>query len=514
MKAFSSGRRHFAQASALAAAGLYLGGAQAAQPRAQDSSGPAPTDAAPKKPRAPDAILELVDFCLATTYEKLPADIVAITKQQVLDTVGISLAGRSADGVRQLREFTETLGGKAESRIWGSGIAVPAHEAARVNGAMAHALDYDDTHEKSYVHPSVITIPAVLAIAEKTPGVTGRDIIVATALGTDLSCRLAMAAQPGVDPFKVGWHNTTVYGYISSALAAGKLLGLTRDQMIHAAGIAYHQTAGNAQAHVDGALTKRMGPGFACSAGVLAAQMAKAGVTGARDVLEGPIGLYPQYHRGHYDRTLLLDGLGTRFAAADLSFKPYPSCRGSHTAVDAALALSRKHQLSVDDIRRITIHNGPGEYKLLGNPVEAKRAPQTNVQAQFSNPWVVATILAKGQISLDDFTPDALANPRILALTGRTDTALDASLVTEGGGVGPTRLTVELADGRQLTETIRTAKGEPNQPLSAAEFEQKFRDCAQAAGLGPSRIASLMATIQNLEALSDAASLTAGMTPA
>ncbi|ANY18169.1 MmgE/PrpD family protein [Bordetella pseudohinzii] len=451
---------------------------------------------------------------MATTYESLPEAIAVIAKQQVLDTIGVALAGYAADGVRQLREFTAAMGGRPESRIWGSPVAVPAHEAARVNGAMAHALDYDDTHEKSYVHPSVITIPAVLAVAEKRPGVTGRDIIVATALGTDLSCRLAMAAQPGVDPFKVGWHNTTVYGYISSALAAGKLLGLSRQQMIDAAGIAYHQAAGNAQAHVDGALTKRMGPGFAGSAGVLAAQLAQSGVSGARQVLEGPIGLYRQYHGGDYDRSRLLDGLGSHFAAADLSFKPYPSCRGSHTAVDAALAIRGQQGFPVSEIAAITIQMGPGEYKLLGTPIEAKRRPRSNVQAQFSNPWIVATTLLDGRLSLADFSPAALDRPEVLALTAKTHTALDASLLAEGGGVGPTRLTVELRDGRRYIQTVRTAKGEPNQPLSVAEFEQKFSDCARSAGLAAGQAAALMSTILGLERLTDARALTRQMIPA
>lgn len=509
MKRLPGTRRQFAKSAILAAAGWSLGGVRAAP------AGPARDGAVPAGPAArADAIESLVDYCLATTYESLPPDIAAISKQQVLDTIGIALAGYAADGVRQLREFTVAMAGRPESRIWGAAAAVPAHEAARVNGAMAHALDYDDTHEKSYVHPSVITIPAVLAIAEKTPGVTGRDIIVATALGTDLSCRLAMAAQPGVDPFKVGWHNTTVYGYISSALAAGKLLGLTRQQMIDAAGIAYHQAAGNAQAHVDGALTKRMGPGFAGCAGVLAAQLAQAGVTGARHVLEGPIGLYRQYHGGNYDRGRLLDGLGVHFAAADLSFKPYPSCRGSHTAVDAALAIRRQQAFPASDIKAITIYMGPGEYKLLGTPLEAKRAPRSNVQAQFSNPWIVTTTLLDGRLSLADFSPAALDRPDVLALTARTHTVLDASLLAAGGGVGPTRLTVELRDGRRLTQTVYTAKGEPRQPLSTAEFEQKFFDCARSAGLAESQAAALQSAILGLERLADARELTKQMIPA
>lgn len=509
---FSDQRRHFHKVAALALTSLYVGNSVAAPTGTSGKEGEPVVSSSTPKPS--DAILDLVDYSLALSYENLPPEVIRITKQQVLDTIGVGLAGHNAEGVRQLRLFTEANGGKAEGLVWGTAVRVPAHEAARVNGAMAHALDYDDTHEKSYVHPSVITIPAVLAVAEKVSGLTGKDLIVAIVLGTDISCRLALAAQPGVNPFKVGWHNTTIYGYISSALAVGKLLGLDRDQLIYAAGIAYHQAAGNAQAHVDGALTKRMGPGYACSAGVLAAQMAQLGVTGARDVLEGPIGLYPQYHHGHYDRGALLQGLGAQFATSDLSFKPYPSCRGSHTAVDAALALVQKHHLQASDVKSLTIYNGPGEYKLLGDPLPEKRAPKSTVQAQFSNPWVVATTLVKGQVSLADFTPDALGQAEILALTQKIDTALDEGLVTQGGGVGPTRVTVQTQDGRTISETVLTAKGEPNQPLSAQEFEQKFKDCAGSAGLNSIQITSLMSTIQNLENLTDMNVLMRQMIPA
>ncbi|MFA7624368.1 MAG: MmgE/PrpD family protein, partial [Pusillimonas sp.] len=136
-----------------------------------------------------------------------------------------------------------------------------------------------------------------------------------------------------------------------------------------------------------------------------------------------------------------------------------------------------------------------------------KRAPKTNVQAQFSNPWVVATILNNGQITLEDFTPAALENKTILALTQKVNTALDDTMVTKGGGVGPTRVVVELKDGRQLTETALTAKGEPNQPLTPAEFEQKFKDCAASAGLNATQIASIIKDIEGLEHMTQASRL-------
>ena len=498
-------RRRFHKTAAITLASLYVGSGRAATTENTGKSGQSKVQ--PFSSDTNDAILDIADYTLSLSYKDLPAEVISITKQQLLDTIGVGLAGYNADGVRQLRIFTEANGGKEESLVWGGAVRVPAHEAARVNGAMAHALDYDDTHEKSYVHPSVITIPAVLAISEKLPNLTGQDLIVAIVLGTDISCRLAMAAQPGVNPFKVGWHNTTVYGYISSALAVGKLLGLNREQLINAAGIAYHQAAGNAQAHVDGALTKRMGPGYACSAGVLAAQMAQLGVTGAHDVLEGPIGLYPQYHRGHYERSVLLKDLGTQFATSDLSFKPYPSCRGSHTAVDAALALVQKHNIKANDIKSLTIYNGPGEFELLGDPLPSKRAPQNTVQAQFSNPWVVASTLINGQLSLADFTPEALEQAEVLPLTQKIETELDESLASKGGGVGATRVTVQMHEGHNITETVLTAKGEPNQPLTTYEFEQKFKDCASSVGLNPVQITSLMSTIQNLENLNEVKSL-------
>ncbi|MDX9874739.1 MAG: MmgE/PrpD family protein, partial [Spongiibacteraceae bacterium] len=294
MEKFTLRRRDFARSSAIALAALSVG--QGSRAFAGKTERQRSGRASGRPQGSTDAIEAIVDFCLALRYEDLPARVIEITRLQVLDTIGIALAGASAEGIPALRMFTAEMGGKAESHLWGTSLRVPAHAAVRLNGAAAHALDYDDTHERSYVHPAVITVPAVLALAEQTSGISGKEIIVATALGTDISCRLAMAGQPGVSPITIGWHNTTTYGYLSSALVAGRLLGLNRDQMIYAAGIAYHQAAGNAQAHIDGALTKRLGPGLAGSAGVLSAQLAQRGLTGARDVLEGPVGLYNQYH--------------------------------------------------------------------------------------------------------------------------------------------------------------------------------------------------------------------------
>jgi len=496
-------RRAFAQTSLMAAGALALSPALAS------------TAAAPAKPAvgigsgAPDAILTLVDYCLQTTYEKLPADVVAVTKNQIVDTLGIALAGAREPGALELREFAMEMGGKPEARIWGTDVRVPAQDAARVNATASHALDFDDTYERSVVHPAVITVPAAFATADLLGKVSGKDLITAIALGTDVACRLANSSQPGVDGFKLGWHNTSIYGYFASAIVAGKLMGLDRDQLVSALGIVLHQVAGNAQAHVDGALTKRMGPGFGSYAGVMAARLAQRGVRGAKGVLEGIRGFYHQYHNRNYSREILFEGLGTTYAAQGLSFKPWPSCRGSHTAADAALQLVNEHKLKATDVEAITIYNGPGEYPLLDTPIEKKRVPTTVVEAQFSNPWVVATALVDGKVGLEHFAPAAFKRADLLAVTQRVTAVEDAGLARPGGGPGGTRIEMRLKDGRTVSKTVSHAKGEPNNPMSRAEFQQKFMDCTAYAGMGAGQATSLLQQIERLDTLADAGALTA-----
>lgn len=460
-----------------------------------------------------DAIVDLAEYCLNTTYDDLPHEVALATKSQILDLIGVGLAGGSEPGARQLRELTVEMAGRPEARIWGTGVRVPAQDAARVNATMAHALDYDDDYEPGFIHTSVITVPAALAVAELAGNVTGTELITAVALGVDLSCRLARSAQPGVPAFEQGWHFTSLYGHFTTAFVAGKLLGLSRDELVAALGIAMHQAAGNSQAHVDGALTKRMGPGFASNAGIFAARLAQRGVTGATGVLEGKRGFYFQYHGGKYSRDILLDGLGTSFASTEVSIKPWPSCRGTHNAVDAALGLINRGDVRTEDIEAVSIFNGPAEYSLLGAPLEAKRHPTHTVEAQFSLPWVVAAALVDRRLGLEHFAAASLRRSELLALTERTTTAEDLSLARSGGGTGAARVELLLKDGRTVRSTVSSAKGEPSNPMSSDELKQKFLDCTARAAMTPERSHELLGMIERLETLPQLTALTALLGP-
>lgn len=458
--------------------------------------------------REDDAIVTLAEHCLQKSYAELPAEVSLATKRQILDLVGVGLAGGGEPGARQLRDFTIEMGGRPEALIWGTNVRAPAHDAARANATMAHALDYDDDHEDAFIHPSVITVPAAIAVAELVGGVSGRELITAVTLGTDLACRLARSARPGVPAFEQGWHNTSLYGYFASAFVAGRLLGLSRDQLVAALGIALHQAAGNSQAHVDGALTKRMGAGFASYAGVMAARLAQRGVTGATGVLEGLRGFYFQYHGGDYSRQILLEGLGESYASTAVSVKPWPSCRGSHPAVDAALRLAAQNDIEDADIAAVTVFCGPAEYSLLASPVAEKRHPVSTVDAQFSIPWVAAAALVDHRVGLEHFTPEALARAGLGAFTERISTAEDPDLARPGGGTGAARVEVRLHGGTTVATTVRLAKGEPSNPVSEGELEQKFVDCAARAGMGGGQALELRRVIGCLDALPHTGELT------
>lgn len=478
-----------------------------------DAHATAGAGAARAESPSPDAIEPLVDHVLSTRFEAIPASALAMTRQQLLDTVGVAIAARNESGVTELRALAREIGGRGESALWGSPLRVPSHEAARANAVMAHALEFDDTFERGFLHPSAVTFPAGFAVADQVGGVSGREFLAASTLAIDVACRISVASQPGVDGFAVGWHYTTLIGYLSSALIATRLMGLTRDQAINAVGIASHQAAGNAQSHLDGALTKRLGPGFASASGVLATRLAARGVTGPRRVLEGDRGFFRQYHGSNYSRELLLGELGVAYPAEETSFKPWPSCRGSHTSADAALQLIAEHQLSADQIERIVIRNAPSEWPFLSQPLDSKRRPTSSVEAQFSIPWVVAAAFTDGKLSLSQFTLEALQRPDILAMTDRIATEQDDSLTNARGGPGGARVDVVTRDGRTLQKHVAIAKGSIEAPMSAAETQAKFDDCIAYAGLSPRYGRTLKQALDRVDSLDNVSALTTLLAP-
>jgi 2-methylcitrate dehydratase PrpD len=292
---------------------------------------------------------------------------------------------------------------------------------------------------------------------------------------------------------------------MTAALVAARIMGLDPQKMTYAAGIAYHQASGNGQPVKDGAHTKRLGPGMAVRGGIASALMAKRGITGAHNCLEGKAGLYKVYHMGAYSREKLVDELGTRFESVNVSIKPYPCCRGVHAFIDAGLALATKHDLRPDGIEKILIECGEGTYGLLGSPLEFKAKPRNPVDSQFSIVWGVATALARRRATLADFTWEAIKSPDLLGLTEKTDVQIEHAFDRGDQGIEPARVTVTMKDGGRLVEQCDLPTGTPSRPLSFADIERKFRALLEHAGqpIPAADADRLVETIARLEDVAD-----------
>lgn len=454
-----------------------------------------------------DATTALAKNLVSVRYEDLPQEVIEHTKKQVLDILGVALGGSSKAGVKELAEIVTEWGGKEESTIFCFGKKVPAPNAAQVNASMAHALDYDDTGDGP-THQSVITVPTALAIAERQGKVSGKEFITTVALGADLMGRLGLAFRSGKKTASVaghpggGWHLTALYGYFAAAGIAGRIIGLNTEKMIDAFGIAYHQSAGNGQCVTEGALTKRMGPGFAVRGGIMAALMAEKGITGAHEALEGEVGLYNLYHKGEYDPAPLTTDLGKRFMGVNALMKPYPCCKGTHAYVALASDMVKKYTIKPEDIKEITVFNEDDKYFLL-HPVEKRSRPENPVDSQFSIIWAVATVFARGKAGIGEFTEEAIKDRSILNISRKIKVVVDKN-VGERKGLIPAKISITLKPDKTITEQASIDAGE-EKPLPFAEYERKFRDCAGYAvkPRTPEEIEKIIDLVKELERVED-----------
>src|SRR3954452_12443705 len=303
-----------------------------------------------------DPAAALAAHVASTRFNDLPPATIAATKRDLQDTLGCALGGSGAPGIAELLRLYRRWGGAGESALLRVGGRLPAPQAAYIHGAMAHALDFDDTYDRGgSIHPGASVLGAALATTDLLGTVSGQDLILAATLGLDVANRIALAAT--VDR---GWHRTSAIGVFGATAVAGKLLGLSAGQMHHALGIALSSAAGSRQCIVDGALTKRFQAGQAASAGIVAALLPADGFTGAIGVLTGRFGFYELYQPGRNDIESLTAGLGTVWRGDEVSFKPYPCGRPLHAAIDAAIALRNDLDLAAGGtLESITVRTSP-----------------------------------------------------------------------------------------------------------------------------------------------------------
>jgi len=443
-----------------------------------------------------DSIARFSDYVARINYSDLPTAVIENTKKFIIDTIGVGIAGLNAPGCLEALEVVKYWGGRPEATVLMSDFRCPAPWAGFVNSIFMHALDFDDTLDESAHHATVTALSPALAMAESKGEVTGKELICAVAIGQDISCRLAIALRR-----PLAWTRAATCGFFGATAAAGKILRLNEEKMWNAFGIAYSQTAGNIQGLLDGALSKRMQPGFAVKSAILSALLAQKGVTGARNVLEGDFGFFKLYEGNDYDKDILLKNLGEDFTGNRLSLKPYPSCRMTHSSIDLALRLQSEHDINFDTIEKITVTCSKMVYEMVGKPFEIRKNAQTD--AQFSIPYTVITAFLKGNVFLSNFEENNIRNQKIIDLTKLVQVIPDETI--EAKNMMECSLEIKTRDGQVFSSSTSAAKGNPLNPMDIDECMEKFRKCV-AYGLrkiSQGKISEILDILKNLERLKD-----------
>ncbi len=451
----------------------------------------------------------LARFVAGLRLDAIPARVVDRTVLLTLDTLGNALAAAGEDFGRAALDTAERLGGIAESALLGRAARVAAANAVLANATLAHGLDFDDTREDAIVHTSCVAVTTALALAEAA-GASGRAMLEASIAGVEVMCRVGLAV-PGALHAR-HFHPTAIAGGFGAVAAAGRLQGLTEDQLTHAFGIVGSQAAGIIEYLADGSWTKRMHAGWAAHAGVVATLLARAGFTGPATVLEGEHGLYAAFAGGHDAARLagLLDSLGRVWELEALTLKPYPCGSIAQPYMDCAARLRERDGIRADAVTAIRCRTSPGPVPRLWEPLAAKHAPPNGYAAKFSLPYLIAVILVKGRAGLAEFTDAAVRDADVLRLASRVTYELDPTIDYPRQFVGDVEVT--LADGRRLRERQDRPRGGPDAPLTSAEIEAKFRGNAGLA-LPGTRADSIIAAVRALPGASSLKDLSAALTP-
>jgi 2-methylcitrate dehydratase PrpD len=447
-----------------------------------------------------------------TRFEQLSTQAVRMTRLSLLDALGVTLAASGlGEGVAAFADLARDTGGRPEAGVIGFGFRTSSLAAVLANGAGAHALDFEDAYDGAPIHPNAACVPVALALAERLDS-SGQEILTALAVGCDLVCRLGLALK--VNPDEAGWYPPPILGAFGAAATAARLLGLDADQTAAALALTLNQATATAQFKTDPASTLRaVRDAFPAHAGLLSAFLAQRGVGGFDGVFEGKAGLYALFAKGQYDEGVLTADLGARFRGERLSFKLWPSCRGTHAFIEAALDLRQAHGLEPEMIAEV-IMTGGGVQRMLAQPAAQKQAPRTAIDAKFSLPFTTALALVHGAVTLDSYAPDRLADPAVTALAARSRFMLDPEATLRDAASGG--LTLVLRSGQTLTRTVSHPLGAPENPITEAQITAKFRDCAARALHPPSiaDIAILTETMLGLDRVARPAALLARLTGA
>ncbi len=402
------------------------------------------------------------------TYPHLSDEAVHEAKRYLLDSLGCALGGYQQHDVKIALEVLEEHGGQGPATVIGTGRRMDPITTSLLNALMVRVMDYNDIYWKQDPsHPSDI-IPAAMACGERA-GKGGRDLILGIVLGHEFEMRLCEAAFPGIR--ERGWHHATLTAFVSPIVAA-RMLDLDWEAMQHAIGISGSRMA-TLGAVTAGKLTmmKNTVDPMATQSGVLAALLAEKGYTGPEHVIDGKEGLV-RCMGPEWKLEILEEGLGDGFRITQCGMKAFPTEALTHAPISCTLDLIKENDLAPDDIEKVHIRSLARAADILADPT--KYDPRTKETADHSLPYVIAAAIADRQVTPLQFTEEKIMDPAIRSQLRKVEVAADPEIEALFPELQRVMVAIHTTDGGLFTKQIDYPKGDPRNPLTDGEIEEKF----------------------------------------
>ena len=443
-----------------------------------------------------ELVARLLEHAESVRFDNLPAAAVQAATVFITDSVAVGLAGSRHPRLPQVQAAAAGWGSGDAARDWSSGRRWPAPSAALLNAYQIHNQEFDCVHEGAVVHPLATILPALVAEAERATAsgrvISGAALIEALVLAVDVAATLGSAQAAPMRFFR-----PAMCGALGASLGLAKLAGLSRAATADTLGIAYSQLAGTMQAHVEGSPMLALQVGLAARAAVTALDLARAGFSGPRNVIEGPFGYFELFDAPLAPRLAqvqaVFEELGRRWRITEVSHKPYPTGRAAQGALDGLATLQACHGFSAAQVQQVELAAPPLILRLVGRPI---RADMDVNYARLCLPYLAATALMHGQVTLDAFARQALDDPATHALAQRVVTAVNDC--PDPNALAPQTVRVTLHDGTVHRIDLPAVLGHPARPLPPAAQRAKFDACCAHAGLSAAATEQLHAACCNL----------------
>jgi len=437
---------------------------------------------------------QISEFSVGLKFEDLPDEVINEVKRYLYDSIGCAYGGYHTKDLNIIRDIYMEMGGNGEATVLGFGDKLPAVNATLINSLMVRALDFNDIYWKDDPsHPSDI-IPAAWAVGELV-NANMKDVIVAIVLAYEFEQRLCLFAKPGVRERK--WHHATLTQFVSP-IVAGKLLGLTVDEMVHAIGISgcHNHTIGCPTAGKLTMMKNTVDP-MAVQSGVFAALMAKKGYSGTERVFEGKEGfmdafigwdakdesMKPTDMEGRdgisswaWDIEALVGGLGNSYKIMECGMKAFPTEALTHTHLSCLLNAMISNDLEYSDIKEVRVTCFAQAYDILFDPT--KYRPESRETADHSLPYCMAAAMVDKKITTDSFSDEKLKDPRIFEVIDKIKGEPSQEFEKMFPAKQPSRVVVTTNDGRTFEEYLEYPKGDPREPMTMNDLENKFNSLA------------------------------------